>query len=99
MVKGIQTSHQSPILKRNKLVGTAAMTRDVCDDTDAKGLLRAPEVAARLGVSVRALYDWVVENRLPAGIIFRAGRSVFLRRRALERWLEGQTDGPLLGAD
>jgi excisionase family DNA binding protein len=53
----------------------------------------APEVAALMGVSVRALYSWIAEHRLPPDTVFRAGRPIVIRRRALESWLAGKQDG------
>jgi excisionase family DNA binding protein len=50
-------------------------------------LLRIPQVAQILGVSKRQAYDWVVRGILPG--VVRAGRRIFIRRRALELWLDG----------
>jgi excisionase family DNA binding protein len=63
-------------------------------------LLRVREVAAVLGVSLRTCYDLVARGTLPG--IVRAGRRIFVRRRALEAWLigrdgavgSGEGDGP-----
>jgi len=55
-------------------------------------LLRIPQVAQILGVSKRQAYDWVVRGILPG--VVRAGRRIFIRRRALELWLDGH-GGPI----
>jgi excisionase family DNA binding protein len=54
-------------------------------------LLRIPQVAQILGVSKRQAYDWVVRGILPG--VVRAGRAVYVRKRALERWLGGGPSG------
>jgi excisionase family DNA binding protein len=54
-------------------------------------LLRVRDVAAFLGVSLRTCYDLVARGTLPG--VVRAGRRIFVRRRALELWLSGR-DGP-----
>jgi excisionase family DNA binding protein len=51
-------------------------------------LLPVSEVARRLGVSRRVCYDLVARNTLPG--VVRAGRRIFVRRRALEAWLSGR---------
>jgi len=63
-------------------------------------LLRIPELARRLGVSLRVCYDLVTRGTLPG--VVRVGRRIFVRRRALEAWLigrdgavgSGEGDGP-----
>jgi excisionase family DNA binding protein len=53
-------------------------------------LLRAPQVAQILGVSVRVCYDLVSRGVLPG--VVRVGRAIFVRRRALELWLSGRDE-------
>jgi predicted DNA-binding transcriptional regulator AlpA len=51
-------------------------------------LLRVPQVAKILGVSVRVCYDLVGRSILPG--VLRSGRRIFIRRRVLEAWLSGR---------
>lgn len=53
-------------------------------------LLRVAEVADRLGVSPRVVYDWLAAGVIPAGAVVRAGRAVYIKHRALEAWLAGR---------
>jgi excisionase family DNA binding protein len=53
-------------------------------------LLRIPQVAQILGVSVRVCYDLVSRGVLPG--VVRSGRALFIRKRALERWLQGHAE-------
>ncbi len=53
-------------------------------------LLRASEVADRLGVSSRVVYQWLATGVIPRGAIVRAGRAVYVKRLALEEWLAGR---------
>jgi len=55
-------------------------------------LLRVGEVAAVLGVSKRVAYAWVAAGVLPRGAVLRAGRAVYVKRLALERWLAGRDE-------
>lgn len=56
-------------------------------------LLRVAEVADRLGVSPRVVYEWLVTNVIPGEVAVRAGRAVYIKRRALEKWLAGRESG------
>jgi excisionase family DNA binding protein len=62
-------------------------------------LLRVAEVAAMLGVSKRVAYAWVAAGVLPREVVLRAGRAVYVKRLALERWLAGGDGVDLPTAD
>jgi excisionase family DNA binding protein len=51
-------------------------------------LLPILQAAVRLGLTRRQAYDWAARGILPG--IVRVGRAIYVRRRALERWLSGQ---------
>jgi len=53
-------------------------------------LLRVAEVADRLGVSPRVVYDWLAAGVIPPEVIVRAGRAFYIKRRALDAWLAGR---------
>ncbi len=53
-------------------------------------LLRASEVADRLGVSRRVVYEFLATRVIPSAAIVRAGRAVYVKRLALEDWLAGR---------
>jgi excisionase family DNA binding protein len=53
-------------------------------------LLRVREVAALLGVTRRVCYNLVSRGVLPG--VVRSGRALFIRKRALERWLQGHVE-------
>jgi excisionase family DNA binding protein len=58
-----------------------------------RALLRVPHAAALLGISPRMLYQWLVNGTVPHGVIVHSGRSVYLKRRALEEWLTSSQGG------
>lgn len=58
---------------------------------DGMKLLRAPEVAAILGLSRSQVYGLLACGRLPA---LRIGRSVRVPLHALEQWIAQNTQGP-----
>jgi len=73
------------------------MTQGVGPDRTASGtsarerpLLRTAEVAQLLGVSRRVVYEWVAAGVIPREAIVRAGRAVYVKRLALEKWLAGR---------
>jgi excisionase family DNA binding protein len=53
-------------------------------------LLTIDEVAARLRVSRKTLYNWRAIRTGPDG--FRVGRTVRYRRESVERWLREQEE-------
>jgi excisionase family DNA binding protein len=53
-------------------------------------LLTIDEVAARLRVSRKTLYNWRAIGTGPNG--FRVGRTVRYRRESVERWLREQEE-------
>jgi len=53
---------------------------------DKKLLLKARDVAALCGVSVRTVWDWRAAGRLPQPI--NIGRLVRWRRKDIEDWIE-----------
>jgi excisionase family DNA binding protein len=55
-----------------------------------KALLRVPEVAAILGVSPRVAYEWLASGVIPHEAMVRAGRALYVKRRALDAWLAGR---------
>lgn len=57
---------------------------------DDRPLLRIAEVAQLLGVSSRVAYEWAATGVIPRDVIVRAGRAVYIKRRALEAWLAGR---------
>ncbi len=57
---------------------------------DDRPLLRATEVAQLLGVSGRVVYEWAAAGVIPSEVIVRAGRALYFKRLALERWLAGR---------
>jgi excisionase family DNA binding protein len=58
-------------------------------------LLRVREVAALLRVSRRVTYELVARGVVPG--VVRVGRAIYVRRRALERWLQGHAEAAGLG--
>jgi helix-turn-helix protein len=74
----------------------AAMIDDVDSDrisiTSApkRPLLRISELAEILAISPRQAYGWVASGVIPRDAIVRAGRAVYVKRHALERWLVGR---------
>ncbi len=56
------------------------------EDTRLEGYLRPPQLAGRLGVSLRTLNRWHAERTGPPRIT--KGRLVLYRLEALHRWLE-----------
>ncbi len=55
-----------------------------------QALLRVADAAALLGVSRRVAYQWVATSVIPREAIVRAGRAVYIKRLALEKWLAGR---------
>jgi excisionase family DNA binding protein len=53
-------------------------------------LLRVRELASLLGVSRRVAYSMLARGILPG--VVRSGRALFIRKRALERWLQGHAE-------
>ncbi len=58
--------------------------------TSEPDLLRASDVADRLGVSCRVVYEWAATGVIPREAILRAGRALYFKRLALEEWLAGR---------
>ena len=56
------------------------------DETGLEGYLRPPQLAERLGVSLRTLSRWHAERTGPPRIT--KGRLVLYRLEALHQWLE-----------
>ncbi len=56
------------------------------DETGLEGYLRPPQLAERLGVSLRTLNRWHAERTGPPRIT--RGRLVLYRLEALHQWLE-----------
>ena len=50
-------------------------------------VVRVPELADLLGVSVKRAYGMIAEDKVPG--VIRLGRRVMLSRAAIERWLLG----------
>jgi excisionase family DNA binding protein len=60
-------------------------------EAERKALLRVAEVAEILGdVSPRVVYEWLARGIIPPEVMVRAGRAVYVKRRALEAWLDGR---------
>ena len=53
-------------------------------------LLRVADAADRLGVSPRVVYEWLATGIIPSEVMVRAGRAVYIKRRALDAWLAGR---------
>jgi excisionase family DNA binding protein len=53
-------------------------------------LLRVADAADRLGVSPRVAYEWLANGVIPAEVVVRAGRAVYIKRQALDAWLAGR---------
>ena len=53
-------------------------------------LLRVADVADRLGVSPRVVYEWLAAGVIPSEVLVRAGRAVYVKRQALDAWLAGR---------
>jgi excisionase family DNA binding protein len=53
-------------------------------------LLRVADVADRLGVSPRVVYEWLASGVIPSEVVVRAGRAVYIKRGALDVWLAGR---------
>jgi len=62
----------------------------MADDRSARNVLtiRIPEVAERLGIPRSTAYQWANEGRIPT---IRQGRVLLVPVRALEEWIERQT--------
>lgn len=52
--------------------------------------LTVPEAAARLGISVRTVYEWAAAGRLPS---VHVGHRVLVPVAALETWVADHTRG------
>jgi hypothetical protein len=39
------------------------------------------------------LYQWVADGTIPHGVTVHSGRSLYLKRRALEHWLANSQGG------
>lgn len=50
-------------------------------------LLRVPEAAALLAVSVRGLWAMIASGKMPEDAIVRIGRNVRIRADVLQRWI------------
>jgi excisionase family DNA binding protein len=61
-------------------------------------LLRADEAAALLGLSLRALYRFAAEEKIPPEVVVRLGRSVRFSKPRLLAWL-GSTNGDELAEE
>ncbi len=57
---------------------------------EGKVLLRVAEVADILGMSPRVTYEWIARGVIPPEVLVRNGRSLFVKRGALEAWLAGR---------
>jgi excisionase family DNA binding protein len=60
------------------------------DDALEPQLLRISQHADRLGVSPRVAYDWLAAGVIPPELVVRAGRAIYVKRRALDAWLAGR---------
>lgn len=60
---------------------------------ERRALLRVAEVAETMGVSPRVVYQWLASGVIPHEVMVRAGRAVYIKRRALETWLAGRDSG------
>jgi len=58
------------------------------DAMETNTLMRASEVAQKLGLGRSKTYELIAAGRLPT---VRIGRSVRVPREALERWIKTQT--------
>lgn len=56
-------------------------------------LIRVPELARRLNLTRRLVYQWVESSTLPRTAVIRSGRSLYLKSAVIENWLAGRADG------
>jgi hypothetical protein len=59
-----------------------------------KELMRASDIASKLGLSKETIYDWKYRSKkkqIPVGMFVKIGKMLFINTKVLKSWLESKT--------